>query len=193
MKNLITELRISLVATFSLAVILCGLYPLILWALSQELFPSQANGSLVIRKGTVMGSSLLSQGFNDPKYFHPRPSAAGQGYDATNSGGSNLGPLSKKLIDTVGRRVKDYRAENSLPPDVRVPVDAITASGSGLDPHISVENAIIQAERVAKVRGISKDLLRKMIESRTDGRSLGILGEPGVNVLMLNLDLDDMM
>ncbi len=193
MKNLIMELRISLVATFSLAVILCGLYPLILWALSQGLFPSQANGSLVIRKGTVMGSSLLSQGFNDPKYFHPRPSAAGQGYDATNSGGSNLGPLSKKLIETVGQRVKDYRAENNLPPDVRVPVDAITASGSGLDPHISVENAKIQAERVAKVRGIGKDLLRKMIESRTDGRNLGILGEPGVNVLMLNLDLDDMM
>ncbi len=193
MKNLMTELRISLVATFSLAVILCGLYPLILWALSQGLFPDQANGSLVIRKGAVVGSSLLSQGFNDPKYFHPRPSAAGQGYDATNSGGSNLGPLSKRLIDTVEQRIKDYRTENNLPPDVRVPVDAITASGSGLDPHISVENAKIQAERVAKVRGIGKDLLRKMIESRTDGRSLGIFGEPGVNVLMLNLDLDSMM
>ncbi len=193
MKNLVTELRISLAATFSLAVILCGLYPLILWALSQVLFPSQANGSLVVRKGTVMGSSLLSQGFNDPKYFHPRPSAAGQGYDAVSSGGSNLGPLSKKLIDTVGQRVKDYRAENNLPPDVRVPVDAVTASGSGLDPHISVQNALLQSERVAKVRGISKDLLRKMIESRTEGRNLGIFGEPRVNVLMLNLDLDSMM
>jgi len=193
MKNFITEIRISLVATFSLAVILCGLYPLILWALSQGLFPNQANGSLVTRKGTVMGSSLLSQGFNDPKYFHPRPSAAGQGYDATSSGGSNLGPLSKKLIETVGQRVKDYRTENNLPPEVRVPVDAVTASGSGLDPHISVENAMLQTERVAKVRGIGKDLLRKMIESRTDGRNLGILGEPGVNVLMLNLDLDEVM
>ena len=191
MKNWITELRISLVATFSLAVIVCGLYPLILWALSQGLFPHQANGSLVVRKGTVVGSSLLSQGFNDPKYFHPRPSAAGQGYDATSSGGSNLGPLSKKLIDTVGQRVKDYRTENNLSPDVPVPADAVTASGSGLDPHISVENALFQAERVAKARGISKDLLHKMIESRTEGRNLAIFGEPGVNVLMLNLDLDN--
>jgi len=193
MKNLFTEIRISLVATFLLAVILCGIYPLILWALSQGLFPHQANGSLIIRKGTVVGSSLLSQGFNDPKYFHPRPSAAGQGYDATNSGGSNLGPLSKKLIDTVQQRVKDYRTENNLSPDARVPVDAVTASGSGLDPHISVENALLQAKRVAKVRGISTELIGKMIESRTEGRDLGIFGEPGVNVLMLNLDLDSRM
>ena len=193
MKNLFTEIRISLVATFLLAVILCGIYPLILWALSQGLFPRQANGSLIIRKGTVVGTSLLSQGFNDPKYFHPRPSAAGQGYDATNSGGSNLGPLSKKLIDTLQQRVKDYRTENNLSPDARVPVDAVTASGSGLDPHISVENALLQTKRVAKVRGISKDLLHKLIESRTEGRDLGILGEPGVNVLMLNLDLDNRM
>ncbi len=193
MKNLITELRISLVATYLLAVILCGIYPLILWALSQGLFPHQANGSLVIRKGTVVGSALLAQGFNDPKYFHPRPSAAGQGYDAASSGGSNLGPLSKKLIDTVQQRVKDYRTENNLSPDARVPVDAVTASGSGLDPHISVENALLQAGRVAKVRGIGKDLLHKLIESRTEGRDLGIFGEPGVNVLMLNLDLDSRM
>ena len=193
MRNLIKELWISLIATLSLAVILCAIYPLILWALSQGLFPNQANGSLVIRKGTVVGSSLLAQGFNDPKYFHPRPSAAGQGYDPTNSGGSNLGPLSKKLIDTVGQRVKDYRTENNLSPDGRVPVDAITVSGSGLDPHISVENALLQAERVAKARGISKDLIAKMIESRTEGRNLKIFGEPGVNVLMLNLDLDSTM
>ena len=190
MKNLITELRISLVATLSLAVILCGFYPLILWVLSQGLFPHQANGSLIMRKGTVLGSSLLSQGFHDPKYFHPRPSAAGRGYDATSSGGSNLGPLSKKLIDTVGQRVKNYRTENNLPPDVRVPVDAVTASGSGLDPHISVENALLQAERVAKARGVSRNVLRKMIESRTEGRTLGFLGEIRANVLMLNLDLD---
>ena len=193
MKDLFTELRISLVATFLLAVILCGIYPLIVWVLSQGLFPHQANGSLIIRKGTVVGSTLLAQGFNDPKYFHPRPSAAGQGYDATSSGGSNLGPLSKKLIDTVQRRLEDYRTENSLSPDARVPVDAVTASGSGLDPHISVENALLQVGRVARVRGISKDLLHKLIESRTEGRDLGILGEPGVNVLMLNLDLDNRM
>jgi len=193
MKHLITELRISLMATLSLAVILCGIYPLILWVLSQGLFPHKANGSLVVRKGTVIGSSLLAQGFTDPKYFHPRPSAAGQGYDAANSGGSNLGPLSQKLIDTVRQRIAAYRAENGLSPDVLVPVDAVTASGSGLDPHISMENAVLQAGRVAKVRGISKELMYKMIEVHTEGRDMGILGEHRVNVLMVNLDLDSMI
>jgi K+-transporting ATPase ATPase C chain len=190
MKNIITELRISLVATFSLAVIVCGLYPLIMWVLSQGLFPNRANGSLVIRKGTVIGSSLLAQGFNDPRYFHPRPSAAGQGYDPANSGASNLGPLSQKLIDGAKQRIAAYRAENNLSPDAPVPIDAVTASGSGLDPHISVQNALLQANRVTRIRGISKEVLYKMIEARTEGRDLGIFGEPGVNVLMLNLDLD---
>ena len=193
MKNIITELRISLVATLSLAVILCGIYPLILWALSQGIFPDRANGSLVVRKGTVIGSSLLAQGFTDPKYFHPRPSAAGQGYDPTNSGGSNLGPLSQKLIDGAKQRIAAYRVENNLGPDAPVPADSVTASGSGLDPHISLQNALLQADRVAKTRGMSPELLRKMIESRTEGRDLGIFGEPGVNVLMLNLDLDSRM
>jgi K+-transporting ATPase ATPase C chain len=193
MKNIITELRISLVATLSLAVILCGIYPLIMWLLSQGLFPHQANGSLIMRKGTVVGSSLLAQGFTDPKYFHPRPSAAGQGYDPINSGGSNLGPLSQKLIDGAKQRIAAYRVENNLGPDAPVPIDAVTASGSGLDPHISLQNALLQADRVAKARGMSRELLRKTIESRTEGRDLGILGEPGVNVLMLNLDLDNRM
>jgi len=193
MKNIITELRISLVATLSLAVILCGIYPLILWALSQGIFPDRANGSLVVRKGTVIGSSLLAQGFTDQKYFHPRPSAAGQGYDPINSGGSNLGPLSQKLIDGAKQRIAAYRVENNLGPDAPVPADSVTASGSGLDPHISLQNALLQADRVAKTRGMSPELLRKMIESRTEGRDLGIFGEPGVNVLMLNLDLDGRM
>ena len=193
MKNIITELRISLVATLSLAVILCGIYPLILWVLSQGIFPDRANGSLVVRKGTVIGSSLLAQGFTDPKYFHPRPSAAGQGYDPINSGGSNLGPLSQKLIDGAKQRIAAYRVENNLGPDAPVPIDAVTASGSGLDPHISLQNALLQADRVAKARGMSRELLRKMIESRTEGRDMGIFGEPGVNVLMLNLDLDSRM
>ena len=193
MKNIITELRISLVATLSLAVILCGIYPLILWALSQGIFPDRANGSLVVRKGTVIGSSLLAQGFTDPKYFHPRPSAAGQGYDPINSGGSNLGPLSQKLIDGAKERIAAYRVENNLGPDAPVPIDAVTASGSGLDPHISLQNALLQADRVAKARGMSRELLRKTIESQTEGRDLGIFGEPGVNVLMLNLDLDNRM
>jgi len=190
MKNIITELRISLLATLSLAVILCGIYPLILWVLSQGLFPHQANGSLIMRKGTVVGSSLLAQGFTDPKYFHPRPSAAGQGYDPINSGGSNLGPLSQKLIDGAKQRIAAYRVENNLGPDAPVPIDAVTASGSGLDPHISLQNALLQADRVAKARGMSRELLHKTIESRTEGRDLGIFGEPGVNVLKLNLDLD---
>ena len=193
MKNIITELRISLVATLSLAVILCGIYPLILWVLSQGIFPDRANGSLVVRKGTVIGSSLLAQGFTDQKYFHPRPSAAGQGYDPINSGGSNLGPLSQKLIDGAKQRIAAYRVENNLGPDAPVPIDAVTASGSGLDPHISLQNALLQADRVAKARGMSRELLRKMIESRTEGRDMGIFGEPGVNVLMLNLDLDSRM
>jgi potassium-transporting ATPase KdpC subunit len=190
MKNIITELRISLVATLSLAVILCGIYPLILWALSQGIFPDRANGSLVIRKGTVIGSSLLAQGFTDPKYFHPRPSAAGQGYDPINSGGSNLGPLSQKLIDGAKQRIAAYRVENNLGLDTPVPIDAVTASGSGLDPHISLQNALLQADRVAKARGMSRELLHKTIESQTEGRDLGLFGEPGVNVLKLNLDLD---
>ena len=190
MKNIITELRISLVATLSLAVILCGIYPLILWALSQGLFPHQANGSLIIRKGTVVGSNLLSQGFTDPKYFHPRPSAAGQGYDPINSGASNLGPLSQKLIDGAKQRIAAYRVENNLGPDTPVPIDAVTASGSRLDPHISLQNALLQADRVAKARGMSRELLHKTIESQTEGRDLGLFGEPGVNVLKLNLDLD---
>jgi potassium-transporting ATPase KdpC subunit len=193
MKNIITELRISLVATLSLAVILCGIYPLILWTLSQGIFPDRANGSLVVRKGTVIGSSLLAQGFTDQKYFHPRPSAAGQGYDPINSGGSNLGPLSQKLIDGAKQRIAAYRVENNLGPDAPVPIDAVTASGSGLDPHISLQNALLQADRVAKARGMSRELLHKTIESRTEGRDLGIFGEPGVNVLMLNLDLDGRM
>jgi K+-transporting ATPase ATPase C chain len=193
MKNIITELRISLVATLSLAVILCGIYPLIMWVLSQGLFPHQANGSLIMRKGTVVGSSLLSQGFTDSKYFHPRPSAAGQGYDPVNSGASNLGPLSQKLIDGAKQRIAAYRVENNLGPDAPVPIDAVTASGSGLDPHISLQNALLQADRVAKARGMSRELLHKTIESQTEGRDLRIFGEPGVNVLKLNLDLDGRM
>jgi potassium-transporting ATPase KdpC subunit len=192
-KNLITELRISLVATLSLGVILCGIYPLLIWVLAQGLFPAKANGSLVIRSGKILGSSLISQGFTDPRYFHPRPSAAGKGYDPTSSGASNLGPISKKLSDTVRQRVVDYRAENGLALDTLVPADAVTASGSGLDPHISIKNALLQAPRVVKARGLSEKAIHKQIEHYTEGRDLGILGEPRVNVLMLNLALDGNM
>lgn len=190
MKNLITDLRISLVATLSLAILLCGIYPLIVWALSQGLFPDKANGSLMMKSEKTVGSSLISQGFTDPKYFHPRPSAAGQGYDAASSGGSNLGPTSKKLIDTVKQRLHDYRIENGLAPDAVVPADAVTASGSGLDPHISVKNALLQAPRVARARGLAENTVFKQIDLHTEGRDLGILGDPRVNVLILNLALD---
>jgi K+-transporting ATPase ATPase C chain len=190
MKDLIKELRISAIATLSLAVILCGIYPLVVWVFAQGLFPAKANGSLVMKGGKPVGSSLLAQRFWDPKYFHPRPSAAGDGYDALHSGGSNLGPISKKLIDTVKKRVEEYRKENNLAPEILVPEDAVTASASGLDPHISVKNALLQAPRVAKSRGLSEEVILEEIKNHTEGRDLGILGEPRVNVLLLNLALE---
>jgi len=189
-KNILNELRISVIATLCLAVLLCGIYPAVVWGIAQGLFHSQANGSLVSVKGQVIGSSLLAQRFAGPGYFHPRPSAAGDGYDTVNSGGSNLGPTSQKLIAAVKERIDAYRAENNLAPGVLIPADAVTASASGLDPHISVQNALLQASRVARVRDISEEALRKKILSHTEGRDLGIFGEPRVNVLMLNLDMD---
>jgi K+-transporting ATPase ATPase C chain len=189
-KNIINELLISCLATVCLAVLLCGIYPAIVWLVAQGIFPDQANGSLVSVKGQVIGSSLLAQRFDGPGYFHPRPSAAGSGYDAASSGGSNLGPTSQKLIDAVKERIVSYRAENNLAPGVLIPADAVTASGSGLDPHISVQNALLQAGRVARSRGVGEEAVRKMIVSRTEGRDLGIFGDPRVNVLMLNLDMD---
>ena len=193
MKDLVAELRASIAATLLLAVLCCGIYPAVVWAIGQGLFSHKANGSLVKVDGKVAGSSLLAQGFTAPNYFHPRPSAAGQGYDAVSSGGSNLGPTSKKLIEDVKQRVADYRTENGLPPDARVPADAVTSSASGLDPHISVRNATLQAARVAKARGIGeKDVLAK-VGAHTEGRTLGFLGEPRVNVLTLNLSLDGKM
>jgi K+-transporting ATPase ATPase C chain len=193
MKDLVAELRASIAATLLLAVLCCGIYPAVVWAVGQGLFFHKANGSLVRVDGKVAGSSLLAQGFTAPNYFHPRPSAAGQGYDAVSSSGTNLGPTSKKLIEDVKQRVADYRTENSLTPDARVPADAVTSSASGLDPHISVRNASLQAARVAKARGIGeKDVLAK-VGAHTEGRTLGLLGEPRVNVLTLNLSLDGKM
>ena len=177
-------------AVLSLAVLLCGIYPFTIWLLAQGVFPARANGSLIFQDGKLAGSSLIGQGFAGAKYFHPRPSAAGRGYDGAASGGSNLGPTSKNLFDTIRRRVTEYRAENELSPGVLVPADAVTASASGLDPHISVKNASLQAPRVAKVRGISVASVIKCVETHTEGRDLGVFGEPRVNVLMLNLALD---
>jgi len=193
MKDLVAELRASIAATLLLTVLCCGVYPVLVWAVGQGLFSHKANGSLVRVDGKVVGSSLLAQGFAGPSYFHPRPSAAGQGYDAAGSSGTNLGPTSKKLIESVKERVDAYRAENGLPPDARVPADAVTSSASGLDPHISLANASHQAARIAAARGMTKEDVLKKVRAHTEGRSLGIFGEPRVNVLMLNLDLDGKM
>ena len=191
MKNLMSQLRTALVATVLLAVILCGVYPALVWTIAQTLFPERANGSLVVQNGKIVGSELIGQNFTDARYFHPRPSMAGDtGYEATSSGGSNLGPTSKKLIDLIKKRVEAFRAENNLPLSVKVPVDAVTASASGLDPHISVRNALLQAPRIAKARGMEEKAVVEKIEANTQGRDLYILGEPRVNVLNLNLSLD---
>jgi len=185
------ELRTALASVMVLVVILCGAYPLAVWGIGQAIFPNQANGSLIQLRGKTVGSSLIAQGFKGAAYFHPRPSAAGQGYDASSSGGSNLGATSRKLIDSVKERIAVYRSENNLTSDAPVPADAVTSSGSGLDPHISLQNAHLQAPRVAKVRNMSQETLRQEIAIHTEGRDLGIFGEPRVNVLQLNLDLDD--
>ncbi len=190
-QELLQEVKVSVLATLALLIILCGAYPLVVWGIAQIVFPGQANGSLVERQGKIVGSGLLAQAFNGAQYFHPRPSAAGDvGYDGASSGGSNLGPLSQKLIDQVKERVASYRTENNLPAATLVPADAVTASGSGLDPHISLRNAEIQAPRVAQARKVSADKVNKIIQNCTEGPDLGFLGEPGVNVLRLNLALD---
>ena len=177
--------------TLMLAVVCCGLYPLVVFGVSQILFHDKANGSLIVdQAGMVRGSRLLGQQFKADKYFHSRPSAAGNGYDAANSSGSNLGPTSKKLADAIAPNISDYRAQNSLATNAPVPADAVTASASGLDPHISLRNAELQTPRVAKARGLSEDKVRDLIRANTDAPSLGFLGEPGVNVLKLNLALD---
>jgi potassium-transporting ATPase KdpC subunit len=191
MKEFFSNIRGAVVSTFVLAVVCCGLYPLIVFGISQALFHDKANGSLIVDpNGTVRGSRLLGQGFADAKYFHPRPSAAGNGYDATSSGGSNLGPTSRKLNDAIKERIVAYRAENSLSETEPVPADAVTASGSGLDPQISLRNAELQTPRIAKARGLSEEEVRELVQQNTDGRDLGVLGDPGVNVLELNLALD---
>ncbi len=190
MRDSVRELRASLVLTALLAVLVCGAYPAAVWLMGRALFPVKANGSLVKSGARVVGSSLLAQEFSEPQYFHPRASAAGAGYDATSSGGTNWGPLSKGLVDTVRERAAAYRAENGLVSDALVPGDAVTASASGLDPHISVGNARLQARRVALARGLTVDAVLSKVERHTEGRTLRLLGRPRVNVLMLNLDLD---
>jgi len=246
--GLLDHLRVSIIATIVLAVIVCGIYPLIVWGLAQLIFPSQANGSpigkdgkLVSNDSDAVGSALLGQSFSDSKYFHSRPSAAGNGYDPTSSGGSNLGPTSAKLIngtikkDDKGNEVVDYdgvrdrivhycidngieydtsaplkefqdrqgnlddvklikafNAEKPLAfmPKIEIPADAVMASASGLDPHISIANARLQAQRVANARKLPLQQILQLVDQYTDPRGLGILGDPGVNVLRLNLAMD---
>ena len=194
MKALISEIRAAVMVTLALAITCCVIYPLAVCGIGQALFRDKANGSLIVDKdGTIHGSRLIGQQFTLDKYFQTRPSDAGangMAYDPTSSGGSNLGPTSQKLHDTIAQGVSAYRTQNGLATNAPVPADAVTASASGLDPHISLRNAELQTPRVAKARGISEDKVRELIRVNTDAPDLGILGEPGVNVLTLNLALD---
>jgi len=190
MKEFFTQLRGAVMATIMLAVVCCGIYPVVVFGLGRA-FADKADGSLIVdAKGVIRGSKLIGQNFTGAKYFHPRPSAAGNGYDPTSSGGSNLGPTSKKLADGIAQNIADYRSQNGLATNAPVPADAVTASASGLDPHISPQNAELQAPRVAKERGMNVEEVRALIVKYTDPPDLGFLGEPGVNVLRLNLALD---
>jgi K+-transporting ATPase ATPase C chain len=182
-KNLITAVLMTIVTTILLGV---G-YPLLVTGLA-HLWPDKANGQLVSKNGVVVGSRIIAQPFTGAAYFHPRPSAAGNGYDATNSGGSNYGPTNQKLMDRVKGDVATLQAEN---PGKPIPVDLVTASGSGLDPHISPAAAEFQIPRVAKARGVSASEVAAVVAEHTQGRQLGFLGEPRVNVLELNLALDE--
>jgi len=182
-QNILTSIWMTIATT-----ILFGLvYPLIVTGLAQVLFPKQANGQLIEKNGTVVGSALIGQGFSSPGYFHSRPSAAGNGWDAANSAGSNLGPTNQKLLDRVKSDLATAQADN---PGRPVPIDLVTTSASGFDPHITPASTEFQLPRVAKARGLTVDQLRALVTKHTEGRQLGVLGEPRVNVLELNLDLD---
>jgi K+-transporting ATPase ATPase C chain len=191
MKEFLSEMRGAVMSTLILAVVCCGLYPLVVFGIGQAPCHDKANGSLIVdTSGTVRGSRLLGQQFSSEKYFHARPSAAGNGYDPTSSGGSNLGPTSQKLHDSIAQNISDYRTQNGLATNAPVPADAVTASASGLDPHISLDNAEIQVPRVAKARHLPPEQVRHLVAQYTDPAGLGVLGIPGVNVLELNLALD---
>src|ERR1700733_6464159 len=181
------EMKTAILITFVLTILTGILYPLAMTGLAQTLFRKQANGSLIERDGKVIGSEIIGQNFTKPEYFHPRPSQ--NSYDATNSGGSNLGPPNPALADRLKKDAAQFRKDN---PDFTgpIPADAITASGSGLDPEITPANALAQAARVAKARGVSPDTVENLIRSNTRARDLGVLGEPRVNVLNVNLALD---
>ena len=191
MKQALGEFRAAMLATFVLAVVCSGFYPLVVFGVGQLAFRDKADGSLIVDKhGIVRGSQLLGQAFVGEKYFHSRPSAAGNGYDAANSSGSNLGPTSQKLCDAIKERIEAYRKENGLKETDSVPADAVTASGSGLDPHISPESARLQIPRVAAARGMSTTAVAALVEQAVEPPQLGFLGETRVNTLRLNLAID---
>lgn len=191
-RNFISDFRAALIS-MALFTAICGvLYPLLVTGIAQGVFSDQANGSIVYRDGQAVGSSLVGQNFSGAEYFHPRPSAAGaDGYDAAASSGSNLGPSSQALVDRVTESLATVRQENGLASDAPVPVDAVTASASDLDPHISPAYADLQVARVARERGMSEDDVRSLVEEHTEGSTLVVMGEPRVNVLTLNLALDE--
>jgi potassium-transporting ATPase KdpC subunit len=190
MRVFLRQLRPAFMALLCATVLTGVIYPLAVTAIGQVAFGHEANGSLIKVDGVVVGSELLGQPFADAEYFHPRPSAAGVGYDAMASSGSNLGPNNPALLEAIAQRVSSYRTENDLADSVTVPVDAVTASASGLDPQISVANARLQAPRVASARSMPLDAVLAAINRAVEDRPLGILGDPGVNVLKVNLALD---
>jgi|SRR6185369_2001578 len=185
--NILKQIYPAIAITVVLTVLLGIVYPLVVTGLAQVMFPAKAAGSLIEKDGKVIGSSLIGQPFTGPGYFHSRPSAAGTGYDATASGGTNLGPTSQKLMDNIKTAAAALQDEN---PGTPIPIDLVTASASGLDPHITPAAAEFQVPRIAKERGLTADEVRKMVSKHTEGRQFGLLGEPRVNVLELNLDLD---